>query len=1715
MRALLTFVILLATLATVSAAQISSCTTISSAGYYTLASDIVNTTASTCLWIRASNVTIDGNGNKLAGSPSGVGILIGSNQVKAANITIRNITIANWSTGISVKQADNVSIFSAKIENSSDGISVGDPQKSSSRIAVDNCTIKSSANNGINIGYNVDNITIKNSIIVQNYIGISYGNTVNYHPNLTVYNNVFNNSQNVYSQANFEAIWNTTKQAGKNIIGGSYIGGNAWFSTTGYGYSQSCVDNDGDGICDYPYDVYAGKDYLPLAAGGLPPVQEYPISGRIYYSGSSTGVIYIEVLYSCDAFAAPLFSTNISAPGSYTVNVTSGSYYVRAFMDTNGNLSYDAGEPYGVAINKTSCQNADIIDATFSGVSGVDITLYEADTTPPVITIHSPQNKTYNAGSVALNVSANEQISSWWYNLDGGANISFTPNTTLTGLTDGVHTLTVYANDSAGNVGYAGVVFTVDTAKPSITFVPPTPANGSTISRNYLFVNITANEQLNTALLEWNGVNYTMQGSGRSWHINITGLSSGIYSFLAYGIDLAGNINSTEKRTVNVSIPVSRDNYILTLRIISGRAGHGEENNYMAELHIISRNAIVVEEGNYRLRLSSERALRANRSDLVAPSIAFVSPTPANGSTVNVDYVYINITASEALSQAILEWNGVNHSMHGSGKNWYINMTGLSSGIYSLRAYGRDFAGNWNATELRTVNVSLPEVRDTYILRIKIIAGSATGKEENSHLAEVAVFARKAVILEESNYRLYLSTSRIEVNRTDSIPPRITFVAPTPANNSVISVDYVYINITASEALSQAILEFNGVNYTMQGSGRNWYINKTSLANGVYTYRVYASDKAGNWNISETRVVNISLPQLIENYILRIYIAVNPSKIQKDAYDIELSIIPRRSAVITENNYILRLSSNKMVYSLAKHDTTPPAITFVNPTPASNSVINKDYVFINITANEPLSNALLSWNGINYTMQGSGRSWHYNVTGLADGTYTFKVYGKDLAGNWNVSETRIATVSVPGNQIPVSSCTTIDSAGYYVLTQDISGSSTCIRIQASNVILNGRAHSISGPGTGGLNYGIYVYSSTATLENVSIENIKVANWASGVYYDNANNGSIKNINASFNGIGIRLRASSNNKIVNSTISFNSNHGIYLYSSSNNNTIANNNISFSNYYGINIQYSSNNSISSNTISNTINGDGIYLLSSSNNTIANNNISFNSNYGIYFRSSSNNLIYNNYLNNSNNAYDNLNNLWNTTKKSGANIVGGAYIGGNYWGNPAGTGYSDTCIDSDADGICDSPYTAGNVIDYLPLTFDRKPPSVTINSPQRGNYTSPPLINLSAKDYSGILQVLAEIDGMKNITLSLTLGYYTANISNLWPGRHMIRVYAWDTLGNLNSTESVVFSLVGGSQAQATKNVTSGTKTEVNETLGNTSVELEIAPLVNDTIGVSVNESTNVSQLANTTNEEFSAFAVANNAQAIGRFVRIEVKGSSINNTANLSYVIVKLHYSTADLDKNGDGDYNDAGDIDPRTLHLYRYCPDTGTWDEIPHGHGWVCGNVEVFDSDVNTSAKYVWANLSHLSVFGIAGSVIPASLAQVPPAVGGVYSPEAVLLANSIDLALADEFVVHLRERGIKLYIVSAANFSEYSSKQYVIILGGHRAYEGVGDIVADILSDEEKARIEAGSAYIKKRSVFRSGDVVYIFAGMERNATREAWLEAYEEVAKEIAYNWG
>ena len=100
--------------------------------------------------------------------------------------------------------------------------------------------------------------------------------------------------------------------------------------------------------------------------------------------------------------------------------------------------------------------------ATFD-ITGSSIVSFTIDNVPPKVSVLSVESATYDVVDLPLNFTVSEPVSKMSYVLDGQDNVTVNGNTTLTGLSAGMHNVTVYAWDAAGNVGVSETVtFTVE-----------------------------------------------------------------------------------------------------------------------------------------------------------------------------------------------------------------------------------------------------------------------------------------------------------------------------------------------------------------------------------------------------------------------------------------------------------------------------------------------------------------------------------------------------------------------------------------------------------------------------------------------------------------------------------------------------------------------------------------------------------------------------------------------------------------------------------------------------------------------------------------------------------------------------------------------------------------------------------------------------------------------------------------------------------------------------------------------------------------------------------------------------------------------------------------------------------------------------------------------------------------------------------------------------
>jgi parallel beta-helix repeat protein len=77
------------------------------------------------------------------------------------------------------------------------------------------------------------------------------------------------------------------------------------------------------------------------------------------------------------------------------------------------------------------------------------------------VSIISPENKTYNPGSITLKYTVTDTGSSISYSLDGQANVTISGSTTLPNMSEGTHNVKIYAKDTDGTEKSDTVYFTI------------------------------------------------------------------------------------------------------------------------------------------------------------------------------------------------------------------------------------------------------------------------------------------------------------------------------------------------------------------------------------------------------------------------------------------------------------------------------------------------------------------------------------------------------------------------------------------------------------------------------------------------------------------------------------------------------------------------------------------------------------------------------------------------------------------------------------------------------------------------------------------------------------------------------------------------------------------------------------------------------------------------------------------------------------------------------------------------------------------------------------------------------------------------------------------------------------------------------------------------------------------------------------------------------
>ena len=168
------------------------------------------------------------------------------------------------------------------------------------------------------------------------------------------------------------------------------------------------------------------------------------------------------------------------------------------------------------------------------------------DNEPPTVRISSPSNNSYIASNdvtVTWTGNDNTYIDHYEICLDSGnwINVELNTSYTFTGLSNGVHEVSVKAYDVPGNYNVTTVVFTVDTIPPLVSITSPN--NGTYLATSNVTVSWSGSDNIAIDHFEIRVDGSSWINVGLTYSYEFTGLSDGSHTVDVKAVDKAGNTN--------------------------------------------------------------------------------------------------------------------------------------------------------------------------------------------------------------------------------------------------------------------------------------------------------------------------------------------------------------------------------------------------------------------------------------------------------------------------------------------------------------------------------------------------------------------------------------------------------------------------------------------------------------------------------------------------------------------------------------------------------------------------------------------------------------------------------------------------------------------------------------------------------------------------------------------------------------------------------------------------------------------------------------------------------------------------------------------------------------------------------------------------------------------------------------------------------------------
>lgn len=295
---------------------------------------------------------------------------------------------------------------------------------------------------------------------------------------------------------------------------------------------------------------------------------------------------------------------------------------------------------------------------------------------------------------------------------------------------------------------YAYVYTNIEVVPPLINFISPTEANNANKSQNWIYMNTNWTEDHLKNITFWVDTTPAVYLTAQ-YDYNATGLTNGGHTYYVQICDIFNQCNQTETRTITLDMINPTGTNVAPS---NGSSSGSSSNNFTAN---VSDNITGVQNATLSIYNSTglvnqtNITVNANQSfigravtlvdnvyhwfytifdfagnrydtinstltiDTINPYIVFVSPTPANGVTINNTGLSINVTASDInlVNITINLYNATQSLVSSvtttSSPNFYT-FTDLPDGTYYYNATAIDITGASNSTSTRGVVLVTP-----------------------------------------------------------------------------------------------------------------------------------------------------------------------------------------------------------------------------------------------------------------------------------------------------------------------------------------------------------------------------------------------------------------------------------------------------------------------------------------------------------------------------------------------------------------------------------------------------------------------------------------------------------------------------------------------------------------------------------------------------------------------------------------------------------------------------------------------------------------------------------------------------------------------------------------------------------------------------------------------------------------------------------------------